>query len=38
MPVRKVWDHAIDLKKNFKAGKTRVYSFLKTKERKYRNL
>jgi len=26
MPVRKVWDHAIDLKKDFKAGKARVYS------------
>jgi len=25
MPVRKVWDHAIDLKENFKARKARVY-------------
>jgi len=26
MPVRKVWDHAIDLNDNFKASKARVYS------------
>ena len=25
MPVRKVWDHAIDLKEEFKANKTKVY-------------
>jgi len=25
MPVRKVWDHAIDLKENFKPEKARVY-------------
>ena len=25
MPVRKVWDHAIDLKENFKASKAKVY-------------
>jgi len=25
MPVRKVWDHAIDFQDNFKASKTRVY-------------
>jgi len=25
MPVRKVWDHAIDLNNNFKASKARVY-------------
>jgi len=25
MPTRKIWDHAIDLKKEFKAGKARVY-------------
>jgi len=25
MPVRKVWDHAIDLNDNFKASKARVY-------------
>ena len=26
MPVRKVWDHVIDLNNNFKASKARVYS------------
>jgi len=25
MPTRKIWDHAIDLKKEFKASKARVY-------------
>ena len=25
IPVRKVWDYAIDLKENFKPGKARVY-------------
>jgi len=25
MPIRKIWDHAIDLKKDFKASKARVY-------------
>jgi len=25
MPMRKIWDHAIDLKENFKASKPRVY-------------
>ena len=25
MPVRKVWDHAIDLKEEFKASKAKVY-------------
>jgi len=25
MPVRKVWDHMINLKEGFKAGKARVY-------------
>jgi len=24
MPVRKAWDHVIDLRENFKAGKARV--------------
>ena len=27
MPVRKVSDHAIDLKKDFKASKAKVYPF-----------
>ena len=26
MPVRKVWDHTIDLNDDFKASKARVYS------------
>ena len=26
MPVRKVWDHAIDLQNNFKTNKVQVYS------------
>jgi len=25
MLVRKIWDHAIDIKEDFKAGKARVY-------------
>jgi len=25
MPVRKVWDHAVDLKEEFKASKAKVY-------------
>jgi len=25
MPVRKVWDHAIDVKEDFKLSKTKVY-------------
>jgi len=31
MPVRKVWDHAIDLKEEFKAGKARVYPLSRNK-------
>jgi len=31
MPVRKVWDHAIDLKEDFKVGKARVYSLSRNK-------
>jgi len=34
IPVRKVWDHIIDLKKNFKARKVRVYSLSKNKREK----
>jgi len=34
MPVRKVWDHVIDLKENFKAGKARVYSLSRNKREK----
>jgi len=25
MPIRKIWDHAIDLKEEFKASKARMY-------------
>jgi len=31
MPVRKVWDHAIDLKKDFKASKAKVYPLSRNK-------
>ena len=34
MSVRKVWDHAIDLKKDFKAGKVRVYPLSRNKKEK----
>jgi len=32
MPVRKVWDHAIDLKEDFKASKAKVYSLSRNKK------
>jgi len=32
MPVRKVWDHAIDLNNNFKASKARVYPLSKNEK------
>ena len=31
MPTRKVWDHAIDLKKMFKSQKGRIYPLFKNK-------
>ena len=31
MPVRKVWDHAINLKKEFKASKARAYPLSRNK-------
>ena len=31
MPVRKVWDHVIDLKKDFKASKAKVYPLSRNK-------
>jgi len=34
MPVRKVWDHTIDLKDNFRASKVRVYPLSKNKKKK----
>ena len=32
MPVRKVWDHAIDLNNDFKVSKVRVYSLSRNKK------
>ena len=32
MPVRKVWDHAIDLDDNFKVNKARVYPLSRNKK------
>ena len=34
MPVRKIWDHAIDLNDNFKVSKTRVYPLSRNKKEK----
>ena len=34
MPVRKVWDHAIDLNDDFKASKARVYPFSRNEKEK----
>jgi len=34
MPVRKVWDHAIDLNKDFKASKAKVYPLSRNKREK----
>jgi len=34
MPVRKVWDHAIDLKEDFKVGKARVYPLSRNEKEK----
>ena len=31
MPVRKVWDHAVDLKEEFKASKAKVYLLSRNK-------
>jgi len=31
MPVRKIWDHAIDIKKDFKASKAKVYPLSRNK-------
>jgi len=31
MPIRKVWDHAIDLKKDFKVSKAKVYPLSRNK-------
>jgi len=34
MPVRKVWDHTIDLNDNFKASKARVYPLSRNEKEK----
>jgi len=34
MPMRKVWDHTIDLKKIFKSKKEKIYLLLKNKREK----
>ena len=37
MPTRKVWDHAIDLKKTFKSWKKRIYPLSKNKREEVQN-
>jgi len=37
MPTRKVWDHAIDLKKTFKPQKERIYPLSKNEREKVQN-
>ena len=37
MPTRKVWDHAIDLKKTFKPQKGRIYPLSKNEREKVQN-
>jgi len=34
MPVKKVWNHVIDLQDNFKANKARVYPLSKNEKKK----
>jgi len=34
MPVKKVWNHVIDLQDNFKANKARVYPLFKNEKEK----
>jgi len=34
MPVKKVWNHVIDLQDNFKANKARVYPLSKNEKEK----
>ena len=38
MPVRKVWDHAIDLKEDFKASKAKVYPLSRNERDKVQKL
>jgi len=37
MPTRKVWDHAIDLKEEFKASKAKVYPLSRNKRDEVQN-
>ena len=37
MPMRKVWDHAIDLKEMFKPQKGKIYSLSKNEREKVQN-
>jgi len=37
IPMRKIWDYAIDLKKTFKPRKGRIYSLFKNKREKVQN-
>ena len=37
MPMRKVWDHAIDLKETFKLQKGKIYSLLKNEREEVQN-
>jgi len=38
MPTRKIWDHAIDLKKTFKPQKGKIYPYPRMRERKFKTL
>ena len=38
MPMRKIWDHAIDLKETFKPWKEKIYPYSKMKGKKFRHL
>jgi len=37
MPMRKIWDHTIDLKKTFKPRKERIYPLSRNKREKVQN-
>jgi len=37
MPMRKIWDHAIDLKETFAPQKGRIYSLFKDKRKEVQN-
>ena len=37
MPTRKIWDHAIDLKKTFKPQKGKIYPLSKIKRKEVQN-